>query len=332
MKVLVTGGAGYIGSHTCKLLKGSGHEPVVFDNLSTGNRALVRFGPMHHGDINDAHALRKVFAAERPEAVIHFAASAYVGESMRVPLTYYRNNITGTLNLLDTMADAGVMKLVFSSSCATYGEPSVMPIREDAAQVPINPYGESKLFGETMMKAMAATGALDCIALRYFNASGADPEGEIGELHDPETHIIPLVLSALAGHESNFAILGDDYDTPDGTCIRDYLHVNDLASAHLAALQKLTGGPGFDAFNLGTGRGLSVREVVTAAERVTGRTLNVRVGPRRPGDPPSLVADPSKAQEALGWTPKHSDISTILSTAWNWMHAANNPFNAMGTY
>ena len=332
MKVLVTGGAGYIGSHTCKLLKNSGHDPVVFDNLSTGNRALVRFGSMHHGDINDASALRKVFAAEKPDAVIHFAASAYVGESMRIPRTYYRNNISGTLNLLDTMADAGVMKLVFSSSCATYGVPPVIPIREDSPQSPINPYGESKLFGETMMKAMVATGDLDCIALRYFNASGADPEGEIGELHDPETHIIPLVLSALAGHNNKFSIMGDDYDTPDGTCIRDYLHVNDLARAHLLALQALTGKPGFDAFNLGTGHGLSVREVVTAAQRVTGKTLDAVVGPRRPGDPPSLVADASKAAQGLGWTPTHSDIDTILSTAWVWMHAANNPFNALGTY
>ncbi len=332
MKVLVTGGAGYIGSHTCKLLAKSGHDPIVFDNLSTGNRALVRFGPLYHGDINDTNALRKVFAAEKPDAVIHFAASAYVGESMRIPRSYYRNNISGTLNLLDTMADVGVMKLVFSSSCATYGVPLAIPIREDSQQFPINPYGESKLFGETMMKAMAATGDLDCIALRYFNASGADPEGEIGEMHDPETHIIPLVLLALAGHNNSFSILGDDYDTPDGTCIRDYLHVNDLASAHLLALEALTGKPGFDAFNLGTGHGFSVREVVTAAERVTGKTMAPLVGPRRPGDPPSLVADPSKAAKGLGWTPVHSDIDTIISTAWAWMHAANNPFNAMGTY
>lgn len=332
MKVLVTGGAGYIGSHTCKLLRKSGHDPVVFDNLSTGNRSLVRFGTMHHGDINDAHAMRAVFAAEKPDAVIHFAASAYVGESMRKPLAYYRNNISGTLNLLGAMADAGVRKLVFSSSCATYGVPPVIPIREDSPQCPINPYGESKLFGETMMRAMAETGALDCIALRYFNASGADPEGEIGELHDPETHIIPLVLSALAGYNSNFSILGDDYDTPDGTCIRDYLHVTDLANAHLLALERLTGAAGFNAFNLGTGNGLSVREVVTAAERVTGRILDARVGPRRPGDPPSLVADPTKASQDLGWTPQSSDIIIILETAWKWMHASNNPFNLLGTY
>lgn len=332
MKVLVTGGAGYIGSHTCKLLKKCGHDPVVFDNLSTGNRALVRFGPMHHGDINDAGALRRVFSAEKPDAVIHFAASAYVGESMRIPRAYYRNNISGTLNLLDTMADAGVMKLVFSSSCATYGVPPVIPIREDSPQQPINPYGESKLFGETMMKAVVATGQLDCIALRYFNASGADPEGEIGELHDPETHIIPLVLAGLAGHNSNFSILGDDYDTPDGTCIRDYLHVNDLASAHLKALEALTGTPNFEAYNLGTGHGLSVREIVTAAERVTGKRLDAVVGPRRPGDPPSLVADPSKATNELDWTPTHSDIDTILTTAWSWMHSPANPFNVMGIY
>lgn len=332
MKVLVTGGAGYIGSHTCKLLKRSGHSPVVFDNLSTGNRALVKFGPMHYGDINDANSLRRIFAVERPDAVIHFAASAYVGESMRSPRAYYRNNINGTLTLLDTMADFGVKKLVFSSSCATYGIPPMIPIREDSPQNPINPYGESKLFGETMMRAAAAAGEVECIALRYFNASGADPEGEIGELHDPETHIIPLVLTALAGHNPNFSILGADYETPDGTCVRDYLHVCDLASAHLMALEALNGTAGFEAYNLGTGHGLSVREIVTAAERVTGKSLDVVIGPRRPGDPPSLVADASKARDHLGWTPAYSDIDTILATAWAWMESRSNPFYMMGAY
>lgn len=332
MKVLVTGGAGYIGSHTCKLLRQKGLNPIAFDNLSTGNRALAKFGPMHHGDINDANALARVFAAEKPEAVIHFAASAYVGESMRYPRAYYRNNIAGTLNLLDAMANAGVTKLVFSSSCATYGIPSVVPISETSRQQPINPYGESKLIGETMMKAVAEVGQLDCIALRYFNASGADPEGEIGELHEPETHIIPLVLAALAGFSDSFTIMGDDYGTPDGTCIRDYLHVSDLASAHLLALQRLTGEAGFTAYNLGTGRGLSVREVIDAAERVTGKKLEARIGPRRPGDPPTLVADAAKAASQLGWSAQHSDIESIMSTAWAWMHSPNNPFNVMETY
>jgi UDP-arabinose 4-epimerase len=332
VKVLVTGGAGYIGSHTCKLLQSNGHIPVAFDNLSTGNKALVRFGPMIHGDINDVQSLRSAFTQEKPDAVIHFAASAYVGESMRQPLSYYRNNVAGTLNLLNVMADAGVMKLVFSSSCATYGIPSSIPITEESSQIPINPYGESKLFGETMMKAMAANKGLDCIALRYFNASGADPECEIGELHDPETHIIPLVLSALAGHAQNFSILGDDYPTPDGTCVRDYLHVNDLAHAHILALGRLTGSAGFEAFNLGTGHGLSVREVIASAERITNRSLDVLVADRRPGDPPTLVADPSKALNVMGWKPRYSDIDTIIETAWKWMQSSNNPFKSMGVY
>lgn len=332
MKVLVTGGAGYIGSHTCKALAASGHEPVVFDNLSTGNRNLVRFGRMIYGDINDASATRQAMAKERPDAVIHFAASAYVGESMRHPRAYYRNNIGGTLNLLDAMHDAGVAKLVFSSSCATYGVPETIPISENSPQQPINPYGESKLFCETMMRAAASAEQLNCIALRYFNASGADPEGEIGELHDPETHIIPLILSAIAGHTDSFGIMGNDYDTPDGTCIRDYLHVNDLARAHVLALEKLSGSPGFDAINLGTGRGYSVKEVVAAAERVTGGNLNVGIVDRRPGDPPSLVADPAKARAALGWQPELSDIDTIIDTAWKWMHSQRNPFQALGTY
>lgn len=325
MKVLVTGGAGYIGSHTCKLLAEAGHIPVVFDNFSTGHRWLARYGPVVEGDIADKAAIAAAIADHAPDAVIHFAASAYVGESMRHPLRYFRNNVAGTLNLLDAMAEAEVAKLVFSSSCATYGIPPAVPIREDMPQAPINPYGTTKLVGEQMMRAAADAGLLDCIALRYFNASGAEPSGEIGEFHEPETHIIPLVLDAIDWPTRSFTVLGEDYDTPDGSCVRDYLHVLDLARAHIAALNVLDGQPKFRAFNLGTGTGHSVKEVVAAAERVTGGTLTVVTGDRRPGDPPVLVADPALARDALGWTPQSSDLDTILRTAWNWMHAVGHP-------
>lgn len=316
MKVMVTGGAGYIGSHTCKALAKAGHEPVIFDNLSTGFRSLARYGTFVHGDLADPASITRAMAAHRPEAVIHFAASAYVGVSVREPRDYYRNNVVGTLNLLDAMIAADVRKLVFSSSCATYGEPEAMPIREDARQAPINPYGRTKLICEQMTRDLCAAERFDCTALRYFNASGADRDGELGELHDPETHLIPLVLQAIHDPEKPFTIFGDDYPTPDGTCIRDYLHVEDLASAHVKALDAT--GEGFRAFNLGTGNGYSVRQVVSEAERVTGSRLQAGINPRRPGDPPSLVADPSLAKAQLGWEPQVSDLATILETAWRW--------------
>lgn len=316
MKVLVTGGAGYIGSHTCKALVQAGHEPVIFDNLSTGFRSLARYGTFVHGDLNDIVSISRALAAHKPEAVIHFAASAYVGVSVREPLLYYRNNVAGTLNLLDAMIDADVRKLVFSSSCATYGEPEAMPIREAMPQSPINPYGQTKLICEQMTRDLCAAERFDCTALRYFNASGADRDGELGELHDPETHLIPLILQAIDDPEKPFTIFGDDYPTPDGTCIRDYLHVEDLATAHVKALEAT--GEGFRAFNLGTGNGYSVRQVVSEAERVTGNRLQAGVNPRRAGDPPALVADASLAREKLGWEPEASDLSNILETAWRW--------------
>lgn len=325
MKVLITGGAGYIGSHTCKLLAEAGHVPIVFDNFSTGHRWVARFGPVVEGDIADKAAIASAFSDYRPEAVIHFAASAYVGESMREPLHYFRNNIAGTLNLLEVMAGSGVSKLVFSSSCATYGVPTSVPITEDTGQKPINPYGTSKLVGEQMMQAAADAGLLDCIALRYFNASGADLDGEIGEYHQPETHIIPLVLAAIAHPDRSFTILGDDYETPDGSCVRDYLHVADLARAHVSALDVLSGQPRFQSFNLGTGQGYSVKEIIAAAERITKGTLVAVSGDRRPGDPPVLIADATRAREVLGWEPKYSDLDTILRTAWQWMHSTNYP-------
>lgn len=326
MKVLVTGGAGYIGSHTAKLLAASGHEPVVFDNLSTGHRSLAKFGPLVEGDIRDRKALITALETHQVEAVIHFAASAYVGESMNMPRAYYDNNVTGTLSLLDAMHDTGVTRLVFSSSCATYGIPDTVPISEQAPQDPINPYGRTKLIGEHMIQDAVRAENLNAICLRYFNASGADAAGEIGEMHDPETHLIPLVLMAIQSGKSGFKIMGDDYPTPDGTCIRDYLHVTDLASAHLMALNKLGDGISFDAFNLGTGAGYSVRDVIEAAKRVTGKALQYDIAPRRAGDPPALVANAEKAASELGWQPAHSDMDNIITTAWQWMHSANNAF------
>lgn len=318
MKVLVTGGAGYIGSHTCKLLAADGHEPVVFDNMSTGHEFLARFGPVVRGDLADRTAIQRALADHRPDAVIHFAASAYVGESVAKPRAYYRNNVVGTLNLLDAMAEEQVDQLIFSSSCATYGVPQRVPITEDDPQLPINPYGETKLTCERMIRAAATADGLRCIALRYFNACGADPDGLLGEVHDPETHVIPLVLESIADPDATFAIFGDDYPTPDGTCIRDYLHVTDLARAHVLALNQLGKASGFSAINLGTGEGRSVREIIDAAEQATGGRATITVKARRPGDPPTLVADHAKAFEILGWKPIFSDLPTILDTAWRW--------------
>lgn len=325
MRILVTGGAGYIGSHTCKKLAAAGHEPIVFDNLSTGHRGFARFGPLVQGDINDVGALHAALARHLPDAIIHFAASAYVGESIARPLAYYRNNVGGTRNVLEAAVEAGVTKFVFSSSCATYGIPDVVPIDEASRQRPINPYGDTKLFGETMMRGVSAVHQIDCVALRYFNAAGADLEGYLGEAHDPETHVIPLILQAAADPAKRFSILGVDYDTPDGSCVRDFLHVEDLADAHCRALERLSGTAGFDAINLGTGYGLSVRELIAAAERITGRHIAVDIKPRRPGDPPVLVADPAKALATLGWQARHSDIDTIMRSAWAWLRAADNP-------
>ncbi|MBI0477194.1 UDP-glucose 4-epimerase GalE [Sphingomonas sp. MA1305] len=320
MRVLVTGGAGYIGSHTCKALALAGHKPIVFDNLSTGHRRSVKWGDFIHGDITDPTAMGEALAASRADAVIHFAASAYVGESMRLPRHYYRNNVVGTLSLLDAMAARGMRRLIFSSSCATYGVPETLPINEMARQAPINPYGDSKLVCESMARAAATADGLSCIALRYFNACGADPEGEIGEDHDPETHVIPLILRSAAGGPA-FTIFGTDYPTPDGTCIRDYLHVSDLADAHVRALDHLSEYAGFEALNLGTGHGHSVREIVHVVEQRLGRPLDLRQAERRPGDPPELVADARRAAATFGWTPRYSNLSTIIDTAWSWMNA-----------
>lgn len=317
-KVLVTGGAGYIGSHACKLLARSGYTPVVFDNLVYGHRDFVKWGELEEGDLCDAARVREVIAKHRPEAVLHFAAYALVGESVANPGKYYRNNVGGTLNLLDAMVAGGVKRIVFSSTCATYGVPSVVPIPEDHAQEPINPYGMSKLMVERMLADFEVAHGMRFAALRYFNAAGADPEGEIGERHDPETHLLPLVLDAATGARADIAIFGTDYPTPDGSCIRDYIHVNDLARAHLLALRHLESGKESLRLNLGTGRGYSVREVISTAEAVTGKKIPVRVGERRAGDPPSLVGDPTQARKVLGWTAEYSDLETIVRHAWAW--------------
>jgi UDP-glucose-4-epimerase GalE len=316
--VLVTGGAGYIGSHACKILARAGYQPVVFDNMSRGHRKAVRWGPLVEGDLADRRRLTAALVEHRVSAVMHFAAYAYVGESVADPAMYYRNNLGGTLSLLDAMREAGVHKIVFSSTCATYGTPDSVPIRETAPQLPVNPYGETKLAIERALRWYGDAYGLRSVSLRYFNASGADPDGEIGELHEPETHLVPLVLQAALGQRAQIDIYGTDYPTPDGTAIRDYIHVQDLAEAHLCALEHLADGGESAALNLGTGRGHSVRKVVRVAESVSGRLIACRNTARRPGDPPVLVADPSLAAELLGWRARVSDLETILRTALTW--------------
>ena len=318
MAVLVTGGAGYIGSHACKALAAVGYLPVAFDNLIYGHEGAVRWGPLEVGDILDRARLDEVIARYEPAAIMHFAAFAYVGESVAEPGKYYRNNAAGSLNLLEAARDSGIASFVFSSTCATYGTPDRIPVSENARQDPINPYGASKLMVERMLADFGRAHGLKSAALRYFNAAGADPDAEIGEDHDPETHLIPLALDAAAGRRGPLTVFGTDYDTPDGTCIRDYIHVSDLADAHVKALEALDGGMPSGAFNLGLGRGFSVREVISAAERETGLEVPVNFGPRRPGDPAALIGDPARAREALGWRPQFTEIGEILRTAWAW--------------
>lgn len=314
-RILVTGGAGYIGSHTAKLLKAAGFEPVVYDNLVSGNRVSVRWGPFVHGDILDTSHLAQTLARYEPAAVIHFAASAYVGESVEDPSKYYRNNVTGTLSLLDACRQTNVDRIIASSSCATYGVPASLPITETTPQNPINPYGRTKLIAEHILKDYAAAYGLRYVALRYFNACGADPEGELGEWHDPETHLIPNALRAAGGKISHLPVFGDDYETADGTCVRDYIHVTDLARAHLLALEYLKAGGENLAVNLGTGKGTSIREILDAVARSTGRQVPIELHPRRPGDPPALFADPAMARRTLGFSTECSDLDTIVRTA-----------------
>jgi UDP-glucose-4-epimerase GalE len=316
-KVLVTGGAGYIGSHVAKLLAAEGFTPVTLDNLGRGHAHAVQWGPLERADLLDGPALAAVFARHRPQAVLHFAALSNVGESVADPLLYYRNNVAGSLALVAAMHEAGCGHIVFSSTAATYGTPETQPITEDAPVLPLNPYGASKAMVERILADTEAAHGLRHVALRYFNAAGADPEGHIGEEHDPETHLIPLALKAL--HDGvPLSVFGDDYPTPDGTCIRDYIHVSDLAQAHLLALRWLMAGRPSRVFNLGNGAGFSVRAVIAAVEAVTGRPVPHRIAPRRAGDPPVLVADATRAREDLGWEPERAALETQIADAWAW--------------
>lgn len=322
MRILVTGGAGYIGSHTAKLLAHSGYEPVTFDNLSTGHRSAVRWGPLVEGDLANPGQVRKVIRQYRIDAVVHFAASAYVGESMSEPRKYFQNNVVNTLNLLDAMLDSDVKQIVFSSSCATYGIPNAVPVTEDSPQRPINPYGESKLFVERVLHWYGEAYSMRGTALRYFNAAGADLDGEIGENHDPETHLIPLVMHAALGKRPHIDLYGTNYPTLDGTAIRDYVHVTDLAEAHVLALRHLIDGGPSVALNLSAGRGHSIQEVITEVERVSGLRVLIHEAPRRAGDPAVLVGDPARAEDVLGWRAEHSSLESIIQTAWTWQKRA----------
>jgi UDP-arabinose 4-epimerase len=317
-RVLVTGGAGYIGSHTCKALARAGHEPVVYDSLEHGFRDFVRWGPLEQGDMLDGERLAAVIRAHRPEAVLHFAAYIAAGESVENPGKYYRNNVGGSLSLLQAMRDEGIGRLVFSSTAAVYGNPLSTPIAEDHRLLPINPYAHSKLFVEQLLHDFGTAHGLKSVVLRYFNAAGADPDGELGECHEPETHLIPLALKAAFGTAKPLTVFGSDYDTPDGTPIRDYIHVADLAEAHVAALRHLLAGGASATANLGVGSGYSVRDVLTATERVLGRPVPLVEGPRRPGDPTVLVADPGHAMRLLSWKPNLAALDAIIETAARW--------------
>jgi UDP-glucose-4-epimerase GalE len=321
-RVLVTGGAGYVGSHTTKALARAGYEPVVFDNLSAGHRWAVRWGTLEQGDLENPAQIRQVLWESQAEGVLHFAASIAVGESMTNPQKYFRNNVVNTLHLLDAMMECGVRNLVFSSSAAVYGNPEHTPIPEDHPLRPTSAYGDSKLIMEKAIRWYGEAYGIRWAALRYFNAAGADAEGELGEEHDPETHLIPLVIRAALGRRAQVEVFGTDYATPDGTAIRDYIDVGDLAEAHVLALRKLMAGGESLAMNLGTGRGHSVREVIAAVEQVAQRKVPARDAARRPGDPPVLVADPGRAFQALGWKPRQSSLGSIVERAWKWATAA----------
>lgn len=316
--ILVTGGAGYIGSHYVLYERERGNEVVVLDNMVYGHPEAVLGAPLVYGDLGDRAILDRVFTEYKPDAVVHFAAFASVGESVTHPERYYRNNVASTLTLLEAMLHFGVKRFIFSSSCATYGNPEYVPMDEKHPQHPINPYGESKYICEKMLEAFDHAHGLRFVSLRYFNAAGADPEGRIGESHDPESHLIPIILQTATGKREKISIFGTDYDTPDGTCIRDYIHILDLAQAHALAIERLRSGGASDFFNLGTETGYSVREVINVCEKVAGKQVPVEEGPRRPGDPPRLVASAKKAKEELGWAPKYTDLSETVKTAWNW--------------
>jgi len=316
--ILVTGGAGYIGSHTVMALLEQGYNTITFDNLSEGHRESVTGGEFFNGDLSDPEALREVFSNHSIDGVVHFASKCYVGESMDNPQKYYYENVVNGLNLLKVMMEYGVKKIIFSSSAATYGNPLHIPITEEHRTEPINTYGETKLIIEKILRDYDRAYGLKYISLRYFNAAGADPKGRIGENHDPETHLIPLVLDAAMEIRENIQIFGTDYDTEDGTCVRDYIHILDLAEAHILGLKKLFSGGMSGVYNLGTGKGNSVREIIEVAERVTGKRIPLKETHRRPGDPPALIASSEKAKKELGWKPAYEDINLIIETAWKW--------------
>jgi UDP-glucose-4-epimerase GalE len=318
MRILVVGGAGYIGSHTALTLADAGHEPIVYDNMEMGHEWAVQWGPLVRGDLHDGPLLRQTLESHHIDAVIHFAAYAYVGESVQNPRKYFNNNVAGTLSLLDAMLDTGVQNIIFSSSCATYGVPDRVPIDETHPQAPINPYGETKLIIERALKWYGEAYDLNWVALRYFNAAGADPDARIGESHDPETHLIPLVIDAALGKRGPVQIFGTDYPTPDGTAVRDYIHVLDLADAHIRALHYLRNGGASRAINLGNGKGYSVREVVESVQRISDVPVPFEEGPRRAGDPPELVGDAMLAMETLEWNAQYADLDAIVETAWRW--------------
>lgn len=317
-RILVTGGAGYIGSHTCKALFQHGFEPICYDNLACGHREFVKWGPFEEGDISDSQRLRSAIDKYRPEAVMHFAAYAYVGESMSDPLKYYKNNVHGSVTLLNEMRERGVDKVIFSSTCATYGIPKTIPIPDDHIQRPVNPYGRSKLVIEHMLRDYAHAYGIHSCSLRYFNAAGSDPDGELGEWHEPETHLIPSILLAAAGKQESITVYGDDYGTPDGTCVRDYIHVTDLAEAHVVALKALENASGLKTYNLGNDKGYSVKDIISVSSDICGQKIPFTVGNRRPGDPPVLIADSSKAKTELGWKPNYNRLEQIIETAWAW--------------
>ncbi|MBN1471415.1 MAG: UDP-glucose 4-epimerase GalE [Syntrophaceae bacterium] len=323
MNILLVGGAGYIGSHMCKYLAQRGHAPVVLDNLVYGHRKAVKWGPLIEGAMENKEILDGIFTNYEIHAVMHFAAFAYVGESVVDPGKYYTNNVAATISLLETMRKHGVRKFIFSSTCATYGEPVEIPITEAHPQNPINPYGRSKLMVEQILDDYESAYGLKSISLRYFNAAGADPDGEIGEDHNPETHLIPLTLQTALGRRSEMVVFGDDYPTRDGTCIRDYIHIMDLAQAHLLAIEKLMNGSPGGKYNLGNGNGISVREIIDTARKITGEKIPLKIAERRAGDPAVLVGSAEKAIKELEWKPQFADVKSILETAWRWHK--NNP-------
>lgn len=318
MSILISGGAGYIGSQTAKSLSRAGFKPVVYDNLSTGNRWAVRWGPLVEADLCNQRSLRQTLRKYNVTAAIHFAAHAYIGESVLEPRRYFENNVINTLHFVHTLLDEGVNQVVFSSSCAVYGVPECFPISESHPKLPVNPYGDSKLFIERVLDWYGSAYGLRWAALRYFNAAGADPSGELGEAHNPETHLVPRLIEAALGRLQSVEIFGVDYPTKDGTAVRDYVHVLDLAEAHVASLQHLISGGESFSVNLGTGHGVSVREVIAAVERVSGTTIDAKTAPRREGDPPVLIADPTSAERILGWRPRLSSLDSIVNSAWDW--------------